>query len=181
MLGKMNRLAMVAALGMIATGCGSPQRTRIGVRGDVLLAHRDALYRDASADLPTVVLPAGGSATQGDRETVFLNQSVVYQDQPTTLDKLLDGCVPQAPATCRLAAHAQDVVILRSYAPTHEPQHDDGKAANTAFGVITLAGSAVGGVCLSVCDSNKGVLVGAAFGTALIAGLLWAITSGAHD
>ena len=174
MLGKMRWPVVVAVL---ATGCATPMR-RIGVRGNEVVAHLVELNQSAVAEMQTTIEVTAGRM-EGERENVFLNQSVVFRGTQTTVDKLIAGCVPKWPTTCALIEHGDELVVLRTLAEPVEPRRGDHDAsASTVFGAVTVGAATAAGICLGVCDSHKDTLVGAAVGTALVSGLLWLLSTG---
>lgn len=176
----------VIVIGVLLAACAHPQ-ARVAVRVPELMRNLDPLGQDGRTELATIVISRTGSITAGDRETVFIGQTVTFGDKTTTLTELVLGCGPfAASAPCRLTGRDKEVVVLRTLdakdpgavtdaAPHHDDPKDDSPAA--VIGVLSLTSFAGMGICIAVCGSNKteaSIALGAAGG---VLGLLWILMS----
>jgi hypothetical protein len=174
-------------IGVALVACAHPQ-ARVAVRVPELMRNLDPLGQDGRTELATVVISRTGGITAGDRETVFVGQTVTFDGKSTSLTDLVVGCGPFAAQTpCKLAGRGdKDLVVLRTLdandpgavteaAPHHDDPKDDSPAA--IIGVLSLVSFAGMGICIGVCESDKtekSIALGAAGG---VLGLLWLLMS----
>jgi hypothetical protein len=175
-------LAIVALCSACAHGPG----LRVAVRGDELTQHLDALGTDGKTELAT--LTTDGKPAY--RETVFLNQTVTFRGETTTLAKIVDGCGPFANATVPCTLGARELVVLRSAvraadAPAGSVATSSGPAPRneldefrTVVGVISLGSLAGAGLCLAICETHKAAISLSVGGVGALAAIFWLIMGG---
>lgn len=179
----MTKLLLVALV-----GCAHPM---VAVRGDEMMKHLDELGRAGSAHVETVHTDGGAS----DAETVFLSQSVTLDDASASLQRVVEGCGPfSGLRPCRIRntslimlrdldeaardrAHYGDPIVQAA-----PPSGQSESAANKAVAATFFFGGLAGmGLCIALCEDHK-VGYSIALGSAgLVAAVVWAVLSGAHD
>jgi len=170
------------------TACSHPM---VAVRGDEMMKHLDELGRAGSAHVETVRTDGGAS----DAETVFLSQTVTFDDASAALQNVVEGCGPFAglrpcrirntslillrdlDAAARDRAHYGDPIV-QDRPPTGQSESAANKAVAATFFFGGLAGT---GLCIVLCGDHK-VAGSIAFASGgLVAAVVWAVLSGAHD
>lgn len=177
----MKRLLAIVAL----AGCGHAT-LNVVVRGDELVRHLDDLGTNGSTELVTRT----SDGFVGNRETVFLYQTVTFRGETTTLAKVLDGCGPFAGTVKCTLGNAEYVVLRAAVKAAAEPEPTGSMAPKTngenhevavIAGAITLGAVAGVGICVWICEDDKAAKSIALGGVALIAAVVWAVASGGRD
>jgi hypothetical protein len=178
----MRRVFAIIAL----AACGGGPGLRVAVRGDELVQHLDALGTNGSTELVTMTT----DGKVADRETVFLYQTVTFRGETTTLAKVVDGCGPFAGAAKCTLGKTEYVVLRAAIRAADEPEPAQSMAPRTngenhevavVAGAITLGSLAGVGICVWICEDDKAAKSIALGSVALVAAVVWAIASGAHD
>jgi len=174
--------AIVALCGACAHGPG----LRVAVRGGELTQHLDALGTDGKTEVATLTTDGKPSY----RETVFLNQTVTFRGETTTLAKIVDGCGPFANATVKCTLGAGELVVLRSAVraadapavseatPSGPPPQSELDGFRIVVGVVALGSLAGAGLCLAICETDKAGKTLALGGVGALAAIFWLIMGG---